>query len=366
MKRIVILANGPGELWCWVRPVIRALAEAGVNVSLRLLPCQYAAGNEAEIAGRLGVADISPPMSIFSHLARGEKHPPDAVLQMGGDLLFGLALSRRNGVPFFCYTYGVKPLLGRCDAIFTPFEETSRSFKSVCERTFVSGDLVADSMDMDEDAFSWPGGGGRKIVFFPGSRRAIRSAALPFIKRIWGSLQERVNDVEHVCALSSFATGEEEAAWKDEGLNPSRASARAILCEADLALTQPGTNTLEIAYAGVPGIVAVPFQFLRQVPLPGLAGLISSLPLAGPWIKESLLRRAGRRRGFLAWPNRLLGQEVMPEVVGDFSAEDIASVAAELLCDPSRLSLVRSDLGKIPCGKGSAGRMVDKIKGILG
>jgi len=366
LKRVVILANGPGELWCWARPVIRAFAEAGVDVSLRLLPCQYAAGNETEIAGRLGVEDVTPPRSIFRHLALGEGKPPNAVLQMGGDLLFGLAMSKRNGVPFFCYSYGLKPLMRYCDLIFAPFEETSHYFPRGCDKVFVAGDLVVDSMEMDQDHFSWPEGEGQRVVFFPGSRRAIRTVALPFVSRMVNSLLERMPGVKYVCALSPFATKEEEETWRIAGLNPSRASTRSILKEADLALTQPGTNTLEIAYAGVPGIVTVPFEFLRQVPLSGVRGLVSAVPFAGPWIKESILRRAEKKRGFLAWPNRLLGREVMPEIVGDFSAEEIALAAANLLGDPAGLSLARGDLKKIPRDRGSAGRMVGKIMETLG
>ncbi|GAB6280882.1 MAG: hypothetical protein STSR0007_10000 [Thermovirga sp.] len=366
MRRIMILANGPGELWCWARPMVPALADLGFKVSLRLLPCQYAAGNEAMIARRLGADEISPPMSVFRSLAAGEKVPPCAVLQMGGDLLFGLALSRRNRVPLLCYTYGPKPLLRSCDAVFTAFEQMRHTFLSGCDKVSVAGDLVADSLAMDNDVFAWPGRGRFRIAFFPGSRRSIRSAALPFIRDVRNSLAGKLKEVEAVSALSPFASEEEVEEWKAAGLNPTRASTGSILKDADLAITQPGTNTLEMVYSGTPGIVAVPFAFLKQVPLSGLTGLIASIPFAGPAFKEMALRSASRRSGFLAWPNRLSGREIMPEMVGDLSPDDMAKAASELLLDAAGRRRMAEEFMKISQEPGSAGLLAGHIAKMVG
>ncbi|MDO9508517.1 MAG: hypothetical protein Q7I97_04125 [Thermovirgaceae bacterium] len=363
---MLILANGPGELWCWARPMIPALADMGFEVSLRLLPCQYAAGNETLIARNLGAADVTPPMSIFGSLVRGEKDPPRAVLQMGGDLLFGLALSLKNRVPLFCYTYAPKPLLGRCDEVFAGFEQARHTLLPGCDKVFVAGDLVADSLAMDVDEFHWPENAAYRVAFFPGSRRSIRSAALPFIKGVRNSLAGRLNGVEAVSALSPFASVEEIEEWRAAGLNPSISSTGSILKEADLAITQPGTNTLEMAYIGTPGIVALPFAFLRHVPLPGLKGAVASIPFAGPLLKEAALRSASRGRGFLAWPNRLTGREIMPEMVGDFSADDVAVAAAELLLNRDRREQITAEFGKITQGPGSAGRIAARIAEMVG
>jgi lipid-A-disaccharide synthase len=346
--------------------VIPALNASGFDVSLRILPCQYAAGNETLIARNIGAVDVAPPMSVFRSLVEGEKEPPEAVLQMGGDLLFGLALSARNRVPLLCYTYGSKPLLLKCDQVLTAFEQTRHNILPGCDKVFVAGDLVADSLAMDHDEFSWPGRGRYRVVFFPGSRRAIRSVALPFIKAIGDSLMQRLPEVETVTALSPFSSREEIDEWRDNGLAPSTASAGSILKGADLAITQPGTNTLEMAYTGTPGIVTIPFAFLRQVPLPGIQGLLASIPFAGPLMKERALRMKSRNRGFLAWPNRLAGREVMPEMVGDLTPEDIAGAASELLLDSARLASIRTELAMITQKPGTAGRIAFRIAEMVG
>ena len=48
---ILILANGPGEVTTWVRPVVRALLEqlGQSRISVILSPCPHATGKEAEI-----------------------------------------------------------------------------------------------------------------------------------------------------------------------------------------------------------------------------------------------------------------------------------------------------------------------------
>lgn len=58
---ITLLTNGPGELWGWVRPFAAELLRRGWEVSLRILPCQFASGEERRIALSLGISDVSGP-----------------------------------------------------------------------------------------------------------------------------------------------------------------------------------------------------------------------------------------------------------------------------------------------------------------
>ena len=67
--------------------------------------------------------------------------------------------------------------------------------------------------------------------------------------------------------LSPFSFDEEVKIWEDAGLNPSRKSTPVALKGVDLALTQPGTNTLELLYLKIPALVAVPYVFLEDIPL---------------------------------------------------------------------------------------------------
>ena len=50
---VLLLVNGPGELWGWGRPLAAALRRQGMEVRLRLLPCQFAGGEEGLLLARL-------------------------------------------------------------------------------------------------------------------------------------------------------------------------------------------------------------------------------------------------------------------------------------------------------------------------
>ena len=75
---------------------------------------------------------------------------------------------------------------------------------------------------------------------------------------------------------------------------------------------------------------------------------------------------ASRNRGFLAWPNRLAGHEIMPEMVGDLSPEDVAEEASILLLDRDLRDRVAGEFGKISQGPGSAGLIADRIAEMVG
>ena len=366
MKRILLLANGPGELWCWARPMIPALGERGFEVSLKLLPCQYASGNERNTAEDLVASGVGPPLSIFPALVGKGGSGFDAVLQLGGDLLFGLAFSARNRAPLFCYTYGAKPLLARCDRIFSAFEGMLQYEDAVRDKVLIVGDLVADSLAMDGEEFPWTPGGSPRIVLFPGSRRVIRSAALPFIREAADRIRVLLPRSEAVVALSPFSEPGELKLWASEGLRAVTSATGSLLKGADLAVTQPGTNTLELAHSLVPAIVVVPFSFLRYLPLPGLLGALGFIPLAGGALKEKLLRRLSGNKGFLAWPNRLAGSEILPEMVGDVGAIDVADRAVELLGDEEGLRGIREGLMKVRQTPGAAALVAARISELVG
>ena len=194
----------------------------------------------------------------------------------------------------------------------------------------------------------------------------IRSAALPFITELAGRIRELLPRSETVVALSPFSEPGEAERWGSPVLRAVAAPTGSILKGADLAVTQPGTNTLELAYSLVPGIVVVPFVFLKRVPLPGFLGLLGSLPVAGTALKERVLRRRSGKRGFLAWPNRITGQEIMPEMVGDITAVEVADRAVALLGDEAGLREIRFGLEGIPRSPGAAGRVAARISGLVG
>ena len=130
-----------------------------------------------------------------------------------------------------------------------------------------------------------------------------------------------------------------------------------------MALTQPGTNTLELLHCATPGLVVVPDEFFDKIPLGGVAGLAKSLPGLGSFLRRRALDRW--RGKFLSWPNRLARREILWEAVGAVTSESLARRVRELWTDEvGREKMTRSlrELAEeIGPGAGAADRLAERI-----
>ncbi|HPJ24664.1 MAG TPA: cdisaccharide synthetase [Synergistaceae bacterium] len=344
MRRYLVLANGPGEVWGWARPLLKEILRRKDLPELCLLPCQFASGRELEAVERHLPVQVYP-LSGKTLFRQPRKGFYSGIIQLGGDLLFGRYFAWRYGCPLATYTYGWKKGLRSCCLVGTAFETMRKNLEKRGESSLVTGDLVASALEADPHVFSWKAPEGRRVAFFPGSRKAIRQAALAYAGEIRGALVKRVPEVEMVALLSPFSDPEEPPLWEKEGFRTVTTDTGGVLEKADLALTQPGTNTLELLHTRTPGIVAVPDRFLSLVPLPGILGGLDRIPFVRSRIRQFGIRRLrSSLRDYLAWPNRIAGKEILPERIGPCSPEEMASEAAELLLSPERREIMQKDL----------------------
>ncbi len=363
MNPVLILTNGPGELWDWARPVIKELKRRGRKVSLLLLPCQFASGEERRVAENLSLDELQGPSSLVKTLknvlAMGKG--AGAVLQLGGDLAWGRMAARAGRSPLLCYAYGKKKGMARCDRLFTAFPSMAEAMGAGAE---VVGDLVRDSLGGAPGEMA--SGDKKTALFFPGSRAAIREFAMPFLKEMVPLLGAEAPDWEFKIALSPFSPEDEGEKWREAGF--ASLPRDVALDGVSFAVTQPGTNTLELMHRGIPFSVLVPFASVRNIPLSGLAGIVASLPGAGPAFKEFCLRRRGARPGLLAWPNRIAGRMVAPELVGDFTPREAADALLVWLRDGPRRQALGADLRQIAAlaPEGGASRIADEIERMAG
>ena len=364
MKRVAVLANGPGELWGWARPVVKELKRDGHEVDLVLLPCQFASGAEERISSFLGADRVTPPGRFREALSSSGKRPHDCVLQLGGDLLYGRLLARDGDIPLFSYSYGPKNGLKSCREVFTAFEMMAKQFGGAVPVRVV-GDLVPDALAMDTGDSPW-GAPGLKVAVFPGSRPAIRRKALPYMTRFLTAARSLLPGTQWVVPLFPFGEARETAQWEEAGFDVTAAGAGVVLAGADVALTQPGTNTLEMFHAGVPSVVALPEDFIAQIPPPVLLAPLFALPWLGPALKRRAFRRYIRRKGFLCWPNRLLGRDLYPEVTGRMSVTELAERFASYAGNPEWRNETRQALSRADRGLKHAARQVtERILGNL-
>jgi lipid-A-disaccharide synthase len=344
MKRYLILANGPGEVWGWARPLLREILRRGDLPELCLLPCQYASGREKEAVKACLAVEVSH-LSIRKLLLEPRKGRYTGIIQLGGDLLFGRYFAWRYHCPLAVYTYGWKKGLRSCSLVATAFGMMQLRLKERGCPAFLTGDLVASALLEDPHDFTWHAPVGRRVVFFPGSRRTIRKAALLYARDFRLALLRDFPDVEITALLSPFSDPEELLLWEEEGFRAVSHDTGGVLAEADLALTQPGTNTLELLHTGTPGMVAVPDRFLSLIPLPGILGGLASIPLFGPWIRRlGIHYLRSSLKDYLAWPNRIGGREILPERIGPCLPGDLAREAGEFLGNPERRRMMRQEL----------------------
>lgn len=205
------------------------------------------------------------------------------------------------------------------------------------------------------------------VAFFPGSRVAYRSFAEDFIAEVTDLLRGQFPDLSVRIVLSPFAPEGDELRWQERGLMAVRGGGREALRGVDLAMTQPGTNTLDLTCCSVPFMVMVPFAVLRDLPVSGLAGMIAAIPWIGPRLKECELRRRSRRVTYLAWPNRIAGRSVVDEYFGDITASEAADWIGRRLRDGVWLAETREALREIGrrAPAGAARRLTDEIERVV-
>jgi lipid-A-disaccharide synthase len=387
--RVSLLTNSPGELWGWARPVVAELRKRGHSVSLWLLPCQFASGYERMAASRLGVDKLegsdsgiwksSMLMSGLRTWSALSREKTDGVLQVGGDLLFGRRLAKSAKAPLLCYAYGFQKGMEHA-RVFTAYSGMAADMnakigarvktgaRSPERRARAVGDLVKDALALEREPFKWNDDrddsvGGARLLLFPGSRPAIRGLALPWLEEVVRHLRDLVPAVQVGTLFSPFVPESEFPVWRDAGLNPMRGDSGAAMRSADYALTQPGTNNLEMMHCGLPALIAAPMEFLKVIPVGGLGGFLSGVPLLGARLKERGIRRKLSSYGdFTSWPNRIANRAVMDELTGDVAPRDAARHIVEAMRDKEKLRRVREELLALSGDGGAASRLCDALE----
>ena len=157
---IVFVSNGPGELSTWVRPLAEALhrelllrpraPQSALSLSLVLVPCPNATGQEADAASRWSQFErIIPARQFWSLLLRPQRFgrwpSQGVVVFLGGDQFWTVLLSARLGYRHITYAEWVArwPRWNDRIAAMAPSvrDQLPRRFRSRCE---VVGDLMAD------------------------------------------------------------------------------------------------------------------------------------------------------------------------------------------------------------------------------
>ncbi|MFO8151439.1 MAG: hypothetical protein R6T93_14255 [Trueperaceae bacterium] len=405
-REVVLTSNGPGELYTWARPALDAWrrAEPDARVSIALVPCQFASGAEADVARRFGPDHVTSAAQYTAAAALGRAPaglrggPGALVLSLGGGAAYAAALARKLGVPAFRYAF-VPDLTRGIERLFVPDERTlrrARRWRAPAAAggrwadggVEVVGNLVADAV-RSEDPVEQPGR--PHVLLLAGSRDAFARHLIPFVLAVADRLAPRYPDARFVwpvagslgeAAVRDGIAGVERAtlggiaARREGDVVWTPAGARVEVVEeneryahmrsADVALTIPGTNTLELGIAGVPTVVILPLNRPEIIPLEGPGHWLSLLPLIGVPLKRRAVRLfVEGLRIPVSLPNRFSGEPLMDEISGRIEPGAVAERLAGLLDDPDERARRRARFAATMPAPGAGDRLVARLRELV-
>jgi hypothetical protein len=389
----VLVTNGPGELYTWTQPVLRALREADktIKITISLVPDQFTSGNEAAIAQSFDADAVTTPKEFLTYMATGRK--PDALggdkgvlIGLGGSATMALQLGNRLNYP--TYRYSFNPNWNRgLQKLFVHDERTFRNARLLGapkEKLELVGNLVADAV---QQSTPLENPGEPHILLLAGTRDAFSVVLIPFIIALADRLGQELPNARFVWPVvrllksETIETGiaglEKDVlggmAGRREGnkiFTPSgsviemitEAQRHAHMRSANLAVTIPGTNTLELGIAGVPSVVMLPLNKPEVIPLEGVGQWLGLIPGVGTFIKRRAVKLFVEGLKLpVSLPNRFSGEDLMLEVKGKISVEQIADVMLSLLGNPNDLSWRRERLLVTMPQPGAARKLVHSV-----
>jgi lipid-A-disaccharide synthase len=420
---IVILSNGPGELMTWVRPVVQALRQqlgsdrALLRISLVLSPCPNASSKEEAIArsfpeiDRIQAAQHFFPFLLWGKTAESwEWRDRGVVVFLGGDQIYPILIGKRLGYRTVIYgewetrwhrwgdRYGV---MNQDVASHVPAR--------YAHKVSVVGDLMADvgtelgveNTDVERassntsfsSAFCLPPSA-FLIGLLPGSKPAKLAQGVPLTLAIAQRIQQTFPEAQFVIpvaptldvqTLARFANpqlnraarffdavaadlvddGEQHYLKTADGLKVylwTGFPAYEVLAQCRLCLTTVGANTAELGALAVPMLVLLPTQQLDAMKAwDGIPGLLANLPGVGHVFASLINAWFLRKSRLLAWPNIWAGEEIVPELVGHLTAQEVADVALDLLHHPDQLDAMGDRLRSVRGKSGAAHRLTQMV-----
>jgi lipid-A-disaccharide synthase len=393
---VLLVTNGPGELYTWVTPVLKALRQQAPDwqVAIGVIPCQFASGREVDIAKTL-VSDVFSPTDTMRTITLGqpltgfsEGVKQGLVLSLGGSLELAVRLGQKLGWDVMRYHF--EPAWHKyLHTLFVTDEKNIQKAKrkgAEVARAVPIGNLVADAL-ADLDDININQRGSPHVLVMAGSRDGFTRYVLPLMLAVIDRIKVQYPDARFVYPRSRLLSeqGFREALQggdlagknalggtsgrfdeqQEHIITPAgtrlelipEAARYAHMKTADIALTIPGTNTLELGMAYLPSVVAFPLNKPEAIPLEGLAHWLSSIPVIGTPLKRRAVRMAAPHLP-ASLPNHFSGETLMVELKGVLHADDVSKAALELLADTPKRQHIRTRLRETMPQPGAAAALV--------
>lgn len=403
---LIIITNGPGELASWVKPVVNIIkaSENPPRISIFLPPCPFSSGQEERIARDIAGIVLNP-VEFIKFLMVGKT--PDfkalkkgIVLFLGGEPLHAFLAGKRLGFPVMAYSASPSFLNRYFICSFVPDEHMKEKLiKSGIkpESIRVTGNLTLGSIKVtltkDEALKLW---GCSKDIFtvgmMPGSRPVLLRHAVAYMMKVAEEVWKET-ETQFLLPLSPYITMDMlRGALSDKNDLMAESSSgelehdeygffiktaggikirvvennqyNVINC-CDLILSMPGTVTAEAASLGIPMVVCYTYNKIEIIPAGGLPALLGKIPFTGPFLKF-IVWKISQKLKFFALPNIVAREFIVPEIRVHYRADEVSSVAVELLRNGEKRKRMSEKLKKLFMIEGASQRLAASVLEVLG
>lgn len=412
---IVILSNGPGEITTWVLPVVKqiranlTIPRDKVRISLILSPCPHATGNEVKIASQWQeINRIQSAENFSAFLLSGKTkdnwdwYSQGLVIFLGGDQFFTLVIAKRLGYQSLIYAewearwYRYIDYFGVMSS--SVIDKIPTKFKNKCT---IVGDLMADvsilNQEKNNDTKTT-----LKIGLLPGSKSSKLTQGVPFLMAIAEYIVQKKPNIEFIIPIAPTISPENLASYGNKKNNPlindlGRVTGELIteknklylqtsgginiklitefpcyeeLIKCDLCLTTVGANTAQLGALAIPMIVLLPiYQLEAMKSWDGLPGLLANLPIIGNSLAKSInwivVQYTVKNKKLYAWPNIWAKQEIVPELIGYLTVEEVGNLTLELLENQEKLAEIKHNLSQVRGLSGASIKIGEMVKEII-
>ncbi len=329
---LLVTVNSPGEVYYWLEPLLEEFQDCSPSprVWVFVPPCQFATGREVEVVRNFPLVErvFTPRETLLFGLGFSGFHPSSKglVLFLGGDLFYAVLLKRRTGFPL--WVYGASPRwISQVNRYLVRFSQDLPSFPQ--DRSVYVGDLLASAVARKKTESLFPAGQPR-FLFLPGSRKFAYPVLFPLFQTWAKALKEKYPEASFAMGLPSHYRTKEVPEVPQMETFFGRTSD--LIQEADLVVTVPGSNNLEIVYRGKRGMVVLPFsEALEEIPVMGPLSVLERVPYWGKIVKKTIIRKYLEKTRWISLPNLLWGREVLLELKGEIPLERFLKAVTMIL-----------------------------------
>jgi lipid-A-disaccharide synthase len=134
-----------------------------------------------------------------------------------------------------------------------------------------------------------------------------------------------------------------------------------VMAGSRMVVTLPGTNTLQLAALGSPMLVLVPLNRVENAVVEGPINWLSTRWRVTRALKRRMLLRVNERLRFIALPNILAGEEIVPELRAMLQPSDVACELVRWLDDADRRRATSGRLRQLAGARGAAARLAAEL-----